>query len=319
MVLFERFGLLGLLLIVILAFSIALPETFATAANFRAIVSAQAVTSVVAMGLLLPLVSGRFDVSVGATTGLTAIAAAAAMSRHGAPLIVAILVAVLIGLGVGVVNGIVVTYFGVNSIIGTLGTSTVIAGVITAYTQGTPITNGIAPELTGLARTGILGVPTLFVLAMIVCAVCWYLLTQTPYGRRLFAIGSNLSAARLSGLRARLIVAMSFALAGGLAAIAGVLQIGTQGAADPQIAGIRFILPAMAAVFLGATTIHPGRYNVPGTVLALLFLGTTVSGLALAGASPWVTDVFNGAAIVIAIAISAQFRRRRTGELEMGS
>jgi ribose transport system permease protein len=319
MSLLERFGLLGLLIIVVVAFSIALPDTFATAANFRAIVSAQAVTSVVAMGLLLPLVSGRFDVSIGAITGMTAIAAAAAMSRHGLPLLVAILVAVLIGLAVGLFNGLIVTRFGVNSIIGTLGTSTVIAGIITAYTQGTPITSNLAPELTGLARTGVLGVPTLFVIAMVICLAVWYLLTQTPYGRRLFAVGSNLSASRLSGVRARLVVAVSFALAGVLAALAGVLQIGTQGAADPQIAGIRFILPAMAAVFLGATTIHPGRYNVPGTILALLFLGTTVSGLALAGAAPWVTDVFNGSAIIIAIAISAQFRRRRTGELEIGS
>lgn len=317
--LLERFGLLALLVIVIVVFSVWLPDTFATAANFRAVVTTQAVGSVVAMALLLPLVSGRFDVSVGATTGLCAIAAAAAMSRYGLPLPVAVLVAVVVGLVVGLFNGVVVSYLGVNSIIGTLGTGTVLGGVIAAYTHGTPISGDLSPALTDLGTTGLLGVPSLFVIAMIVCVVCWYVLTQTPFGRRLFAVGANLAAARLTGLAARVLVVSSFALAGVLAALAGILQIGAQGAADPQVAGITFILPSMAAVFLGATTIHPGRYNVPGTLVALFFLGTTVSGLALAGASPWVTDVFNGSAIIAAIAISAQFRRRRTGELDIGS
>ena len=103
-----------------------------------------------------------------------------------------------------------------------------------------------------------------------------------------------------------------------LAGVAGILQIAAQGAADPQVGGITFILPAIAAAFLGATTWRPGRFNVPGTLIALLFLGTTVSGLALVGTEPWVTDVFNGAAIIVAIGLSAQFRRRRTGELEIG-
>ncbi|WP_344865738.1 ABC transporter permease [Amycolatopsis ultiminotia] len=317
--LLERYGLLGLLVVVIVVFSIWLPDTFATAANFRAVVTTQAVGSVVAMALLLPLVSGRFDVSIGATTGMCAIAAAATMSRYGLSLPLAVLVAVAVGLVVGLFNGFVVSYLGVNSIIGTLGTTTVLGGIIAAYTHGTPISDGLSPALTNLGTTGLLGVPSLFVIAMVICVACWYILTQTPFGRRLFAVGSNLAAARLTGLGARTLVVSSFTLAGVLAALAGIMQIGAQGSADPQVAGIPFILPSMAAVFLGATTIHPGRYNVPGTIVALLFLGTTVSGLALAGASPWVTDVFNGSAIIAAIAISAQFRRRRTGELDIGS
>lgn len=315
----ERYGLVGLFVVVIVVFSLWLPETFATTANFRAIVTTQAVASVVAMGLLIPLVAGRFDVSIGATTGLAAIAAASAMSDHDVGLAVAVVIALIVGAAVGLFNGVVVSYLGVSSIIGTLGTATILGGVVAAYSGGTPISGGISASLTELGTTGVAGVPSLFVVALIVCICCWYVLTQTAFGRRLFAVGANLDAATLSGLTPRRLVVAGFVLAGVLGSIAGVLQISAQGSADPQIAGITFILPSIAAVFLGATTIRPGRYNVPGTLVALLFLGTTVSGLSLAGASPWVTDAFNGSAIIVAIAISAQFRRRRTGELTIGS
>lgn len=317
--LLERFGLLILLGIVIVVFSLLRPDTFATAANFRSIVTTLSVGAVASLALMMPLIAGRFDVSVGATLGVCAIAAAAAMSKSGLPLVPAILVALIFGAVIGLFNGVIVAYLGVSSIIGTLGTSTVLVGLISAYSKGTPISEGLSRTLTDIGIETVAGIPALFIITLLVAAVVWYVATQTPYGRRLEAVGVNMRAAKLTGLPTRPIVVLSFVAAGLLAAVAGVMQIGAQGAADPQVAGITFILPAIAAVFLGATTWKPGRFNVPGTLIALFFVGTTVSGLALVGAAPWVTDVFNGSAIIVAIALSAQFRRRRTGELEIGS
>lgn len=314
----ERFGLLLLVIGVIVLFGLWVPDTFLTAANFRSIVTTQSVTAVAALALLLPLVGGRFDVSVGSTIALAAIAGAAAMSKYGSPLSVAVAVALAFGAAVGLFNGLMVSYLGVSSIIGTLGTSTLLGGLITAYSKGTPISNGLSQDLVNLGVKRTLGVPDIFIVTVLIGLAVWFVLTQTPYGRRLEAVGSNMRAARLSGLPTRPIVVLSFVGAGLLAGAAGILQVASQGAADPQIGGLTFILPAIAATFLGATTWSPGRFNVPGTLIALFFLGTTVSGLALAGAEPWVTDAFNGSAIIIAIAVSAQFRRRRTGELEIG-
>jgi ribose transport system permease protein len=316
--LLERFGLLILLGVVIAGFSILEPDTFATASNFRSIVTTLSVGAVAALALVFPLVGGRFDVSVGANIGLCTIAGAAVMSKSGLPLVPAILVAIACGAAVGLFNGVIVAYFGISSIIGTLGTSTVLAGLITAYTKGTPISTGLSPTLTDLGIKTTLGIPQVFLITLLVSVAAWYVLTQTAYGRRLEALGVNLRAAKLTGMRTRQIVVLSFVSAGVLAGVAGILQIAAQGAADPQVGGITFILPAIAAAFLGATTWRPGRVNVPGPQIAQLFLGPTVSGLALVGAEPWVTDVFNGAAIIVAIGLSAQFRRRRTGELEIG-
>ncbi len=316
--LLERFGLIILFAAIVILFSIWRPNTFATSDNFKAIVTSQSVVAVAALALIFPLMTGRFDISVGSILGICSIGCAATMSSHGFALLPAVAFGLAMGLFIGLVNGGVVAYLGVNSIIGTLGTATVMGGLITAYTKGIPVTTGLSPTLTELGSKEIAGIPTLFLIMLVISVVVWYVLTQTPFGRQLAAVGINQRAAELTGLRVRRIVMLSFVLSGLFAAAAGILQVGAQGSGDPQSGGLGFILPAIAAVFLGATTWTPGRFNVPGTIIALFFLGTTVSGLALVGAQPWVSEAFNGTAIVVAIALSVQFRRRRTGEVAVG-
>lgn len=316
---FERSGLILLLLLVIVVFAILRPNTFATYANFRSIATVQPVMAVTAIALIVPLIGGRFDVSVGATLGLSAIVTASAMSHFQLPLVAAIALGVLSGALIGAINGTIVAYLGVNSIIGTLGIATILGGVVTGYTNGIPISSGLSPILTDISIQSVLGVPVLFILMAVIAVAVWFVLTQTPYGRNLAAVGANADSARLAGIRSKRVVMQSFVIAGALAGIAGVLQIGAQGNAGPQLVGITFILPALAAAFLGATTWQPGRFTVQGTIIGIFFLGTTISGLSLVGIQPWITDVFNGAAVVLAIALSAQLRRRRTGSLDIGS
>jgi ribose transport system permease protein len=315
----ERFGLAILFGIVIVVFSLLRPDTFATSANWEAIATSEAVLGIAAVALIVPLVGGRFDVSVGSNMGLCAVVCAGLMSKSGLPLALAIVIAIALGGFVGIVNGMIVAYLGVNSIIATLGVGTVLGGLDEAYTHGIAISSGLSPELTNLSAKSILGLPALFCIMIVVAAAVWFVLTQTPFGRQLTATGSNMRAARLTGLNVGRIVWVSFITSGLLAGIGGVMQVGATGSGDPTVGGIGFIVPALAAVFLGATTWKPGTYNVPGAILALFFLGATVSGLVLVGVEPWVTNVFNGGAVVIAIIISAQFRRRRTGSAEVGS
>ncbi|MGD9985558.1 ABC transporter permease [Pseudonocardia sp.] len=314
----ERFGLVVILVLEIAFFVVLEPETFGTLANARIVTTSISVLAVLAMGLMLPLLGGRFDVSTGAILCVSSVATASAMSRYGLPLGVAIIIGLVLGCAIGALNGLVIAYLGVNSIIATIGTGTVLVGLVQAYTEGLPVQNGLSPWLVELGNQNLLGVPTLFLIAVVVCFASWYLITQTPWGRFLTATGSNLNAARLNGIPARRIVFQSFVVSGLLAGIGGIMQIAAQGSGDPSIGGIPFILPALAAVFLGATTLRPGRYNVGGTLLALIFIATTISGLILVGLKPWVTDVFNGGAVVVAIAISAQVRRRRTGSMDVG-
>jgi ribose transport system permease protein len=121
-----------------------------------------------------------------------------------------------------------------------------------------------------------------------------------PLGRKLYATGGNELAARLSGIQTDRLIALSLIVSGGIAAFAGVIFAANIGSGS-LTAGPPFLLPAFAAAFLGATTIKPGRYNAWGTLFSVLLLAVGTTGLQLAGAANWVTDVFNGAALVLAV------------------
>ena len=314
----ERFGLPILLLLLVILFSSLLPATFPTQYNARAIGQSQSVLAVLAFALLFPLVCGRFDLSVGSNAGFIAVFVAGLMSRNDLSLVAAVAVGLLAGVAVGCVNGTLVAVFGINSLICTIGTGTVLGGLTLAYTDGIPISSGLSPTLTDLSLQSLAGVPVLTVIMLVFAAVCWLVFAKTVYGRQLRSIGSNEPAAFMTGVPVRRTVLLSFVISGFLGASAGVLQIALQGNGNPLSGGLPFMLPALAAVFLGATTLIPGTYNVPGTVLSLLFLGTAVSGLTLMGIQPWVTDVFNGSIVVLAVGFSAYFGRRRTGVGSLG-
>jgi ribose transport system permease protein len=174
------------------------------------------------------------------------------------------------------------------------------------------ILTGIPEALTNMGSGVWLGLPrTLFGLA-VVALFTWYLLEHTPYGRYLHAVGSNPNAARLVGLDVDRIVILSFVISGAMTGFGGVLQVARQGGGNPQT-GNFFLLPALSAAFLGATSIHPGRFNVPGTVVAVFFLATTVSGLSLSGVDNWVESVFNGTALAVAVGLSTVIGRHRAG------
>jgi ribose transport system permease protein len=279
----ERFGVLLLLVAVVVLFSALETDTFATAANFRNVATSNSVLAVVALAIVVPLTGGRFDVSVGNIVSVSAITCAALTGKHGIPLLPAAAISVALGTALGLTNGLIVAYLGVNSIIATLGTGTIMGGLVQAYTGGVPLSDGIPGSLTDLASRTVLGVPRIFIVMLVVSGAVWFLITQTPFGRRLLAIGSNQSSARLTGLDVPRAVTLSFVAAGGVAGVGGVMQLAAQGSGDPSVGGLSFILPGLAAVFLGATTWEPGRFNVPGTLLALFFVGTTVAGLTLAG------------------------------------
>jgi ribose transport system permease protein len=138
----------------------------------------------------------------------------------------------------------------------------------------------------------------------------WFVLSQTPYGRYLESIGSNEKAAKLVGINTDRTILLSFAGSGAIAGIAGDLLTAQLGGADAT-AGSSYLFPAFAAVFLGATVIRPGRYNVWGTVIAVCFVGFAVSGIILFGASTWANDVFDGAALIVAVALSTFSGRAR--------
>jgi ribose transport system permease protein len=312
LLLLERYFLALLFVAVIVVFSVMLPDSFATVLNFRNIVGNQSVLAILSLSAIIPLIGGQFDLSVGSVLGLTSIATASALSRFSAPLWVAVLVGPALGAAIGFFNGTLVARVGLNSLITTLGVATIITGAISWYTEGVSILTGIPVGLTDMGSGVWLGLPRPLYCLAVVAVLVWYLIDHTPYGRYLQAVGSNPNAARLVGLDVRGITIMSFVTSGTIVGLAGVLEVAREGGANPQI-GSLIALPVLAVAFLGVTSIHPGRFNVPGTLLAVFFLATAVSGLSLLGVDNWVESAFNGTALVAAVALSTIVGRRRAG------
>jgi ribose transport system permease protein len=310
----ERYGLVILFGATVLFFAVysGSSQYFLTLSNVQNVLGNQCVTITLAVASLLPLVSGRFDLSVGANAGLCSIACAATMSNFHADLAVAVIVGIAVGLLVGVVNGALVAYARLSSIIVTLAMSTIISGVILAYAKGEIINTGISQTLLNFGALNWLGIPRIAYLTALICVLSWYLLLHTAFGRYISMAGRNQGAARLIGINVDRLTFVSFALAGALAGLAGVLMTALTGGANPQ-SGPDFLFPALTAVFLGATSIRPGEFNVLGTVIGALFLATAVSGMNLAGLPAYVEPLFDGAALIAAVVIYVMARRGASG------
>lgn len=293
----------------IVIFGIVEPATFLTVRNFDSIFGYQAVPLILAVGLLIPLTTGDFDLSIAANMGFSGVLVAVLNVNHHWPIGLAIVVAVMAGLVVGVVNAFVVVRVGVNAFIVTLASATVLSGLALAISNEATI-GGVSPPLITLVNKSVGGFPLSFYFGLLLAASIWYLLAMTPTGRRLFFIGRGSEVSRLSGVRVGRLRAVALVLAGLISGIAGVVNVGTLGAADPNSASL-YLLPAFAAAFLGATTITPGRFNVWGTVLTIFFLDTCFTGLQLLGISNWVQEVFYGSVLIVAVAFAQGANRRR--------
>lgn len=307
----QRYALLLLFAAVVVFFSLH-PGTpqFASSANISNVLLNESLLGIMAVATTLPLVAGQIDISVGPTAGLASLLTAGMMQDYDMPVLLAVLVGLATGGAVGLVNGVVVTRFGLNSIIATLGTTSIVGALVLWYSGGLSILENIAPSLTGFASTGVVGLPNPFLVLVAVALVSWYVLQHTPAGRYLYSAGASPRAAELVGLSVPRLIRGSFLAAGVLSGLAGVLIVGIQGGASPQL-GPNFTLPAIAATFLGATTIRPGTYNIQGTFAAVFFLAACVNGLTLLGAQAWVNSLFTGLALLIAVALSMRAGRSR--------
>jgi ribose transport system permease protein len=291
-----------LIAIFLVVFSALQPQEFANWNNISTILYSNAVTGVVALAALLPLIAGEVDISIGGVMGASGVFAAWAFGS-GWPMGLAIAGALAVGLVAGIANAVLVVKVGLNSFISTLGMTTILSGVATLITGGGSLYAGIPESFTSLVANHLLGVPLAVIYAVVLGAVIAYGTSRTSFGRRLRATGSGRDAARLIGVRTTRYVAGAFVLSGLVAALGGVIETAELGSASPST-GSSYMLGAIAAVFLGAIASRRSRLNAWGTLTAVVMLGIGITGLTMAGAPSWVPDVFNGAALIAALMIS---------------
>jgi len=306
----EAYALLGLLFILIVFFSL-WPKTsdvFPTAANLQIVFGSQSVLAVIALGALFPLICNEWDLSVGPVAALSAVMSASAMSS-GMPIGFAILLGVGLGALVGLTNALLVTRLGTNGVITTLGTATIVGGVLLQKTGGLAVVSNIPTTLTDFGSGNWLGLPRTAWALAVVAAVVYFALNYTVFGRHVYALGSNAEAALLVGIRTKLVLASTFVLSGSLAGLGGAVQVARAGGADPKL-GDLLTLPALAAAFLSAAAIRPGRYNVGGLLVAVFFLAVLNSGLNIAGAQPYVALYVNGLALIVGVGLAVTLGRK---------
>jgi ribose transport system permease protein len=305
----SRYGLLLAWALVIVLFGAILPATFLTGANAANILGSQAVVVVLTLGVLFPMTSGDFDMSAASVLTLSSMTVALLNVDAHWPIGLAIIAALAVGGAIGLVNGLLTTRLGIDPFIVTLGSGTFANG-LTLWISGSNTVSGVAPSLVNAVVGGhLLGIPLEFFYALALCALIWWVFEYTRLGRLFTIVGQGRQVARLSGAPVAATRTIALTASGLIAAFAGVLYTGNAGAADPT-SGTALLLPAFAGAFLGATVLKPGRYNPWGSIIAVYFLVTGITGLQMLGASSFVQDLFYGAALVAAVALSRIMRRR---------
>jgi ribose transport system permease protein len=303
----DRFSGLYIGALFIVVFGIWQPSLFLTMATLHSVAASQAIVAMLGLAVLVPLTAGTYDLSVGSLANFATILVVSLQTSHRWGMWQAIALTVAAAALAGIVNGFVVVVLRVNSFIATLAMATVLTAVQSIVSgQNQPL----PPVATGwimLAQRQVVGFQIVFLYLIVIALVLWWVLAFTPAGRYMYATGGNAEAARLTGVRTGRWTWVSLIVSGTVSGVAGILYASLAG---PSLTyGPALLLPAFAAVFLGSTQFRPGRFNVWGTVLAVYVLATGVEGLSFVTSVQWLSYMFNGVALIAAVAF-AGWRQR---------
>lgn len=315
---FENIGAVYVLALIVLVFSIWIPDIFLSTLTAKQIVNSSAVTALAALSIVVPLATATFDLSIGFTMSLAGVTAAYFAARTDIGVPASMLMALAVAALVGLINGFVVVVMRVDSFIATLASGSLIMSFITMVTDQNPITDvKLAGSFSAFAQRDYGGVIGPVIYALILAMALWFLLQRMVIGRHMYAAGFNPNAARLGGIRVERLRFLALVISSILAGFAGIVLASTISSGGPS-AGSTYLLPAFAAAFVGATQFQKGRFNAWGTMVAVLLLGTGTTGLSLAQAPPWAGDLFTGIVLIAALALTGAERRaatRGTGRL----
>lgn len=317
-------------LVIIIAIFAILSDNYLSTGNLTTITKQVAFNAIVAIGMLLVILNGGIDLSVGSTVGLTGAVAGNLFRGVQLPFTdttmfpkvwVIVIISIGIGMLVGLVNGLLISRLNLAPFIVTLGMLYVARGLTEVILNGQNITNELSGQ-PGLGNTGFfdvfasrpLGLP-LSAWVMIVFAVVFsVVLTRTPFGRWLYATGSNERAAQLSGVPVKRVQTRIYVLSGLCAGVVGVLQVANISSSTADL-GQFYELNAIAAVVIGGAALSGGRGTIRGTIIGAFVIGFLANGLVIVGVSPFWQKVITGAVIILAVAVDQiqQIVQRRRG------
>jgi ribose transport system permease protein len=289
--------IMGIALIVVFA---VIADNFVTGSNIKDIFTQAALPMIVATGLTVCLSMGEFDLSLNGVAGLATVLFAVLVARKGIPTVPAIALVLLAGVAVGVVNGVLVGYFGVAALIVTIAVNSILQGWQFVISGSAQIFGGFPEGIVNFARGTLLGIPTLVLVAAVVAVAAWVLLERTTLGRHLRAVGGNAEAARIAGVDTARVKLYGFIITATLASLAGLLFAAKETNAYP-LNGLDVLLPSFAACFIGAAMFKLGEFNVPGTVVGVMIAQITSNGLILMNVPTYASYFFQGIILLVAL------------------
>ena len=294
-----------LILLVICVFATILSPSFLSVTNLFNVFKQITVAGIVGCGMTFVILTGGIDLSVGSILGLSGVLASGVLASTGNTA-VAVAVSLTVGIACGAVNGFFVSVCGIPPFISTLGMMTLLRGVILVYTKGSPIPiKSDAYKFFG--KGSIAGIPVPVIILIIVFLLAHYILTQTSYGRSVYAVGGNREAARLSGIRVKTSEFLVYTLNGLLCGMAGLILTARLGSAQ-STSGTGIEMDAIAAVILGGTSLSGGVGFVLPTVVGAMIMGIIDNILTLMNVNPHATNIVKGAVILIAVLVDKKVK-----------
>ncbi len=294
------------LLILFVGLWIASPY-FLTVGNLSAVIRQTTVITIMAVGMTVVMVAGGIDLSVGSMVGLTGVCGAMLIAGHHSTT-VALIGAILVGAAAGALNGASVVWLRIPPFIATLGTMGIYRGITLLITGGIPVAN-LTHNFGVLANGNIFQIPIPLLFLVAVGIMVWLILKYTKLGRYSYAIGSNVEAARCSGIRIGFYTILIYALNGALTGMSGMIESARLVTGQPT-AGDGYELRVIAAVVIGGGSLNGGQGTVIGTIIGAMIMGLLSNGCNLLGISPFLQQVIIGTVIVLAVSFD-EFQRRR--------
>lgn len=301
----------GVLFLIVLALAVAFgfyESIFWSGVNLQNVSRQGSVLTMVAAGSIFPILIGGIDLSVGGQVSMLSIFAV--QLSHNMPIPIAFLLIIGAGIGIGLVNGLLVTYGRISPIIATLGTWQIMVGFTLWYTKGLPVRN-FSDAYRALGADNVWFLPAATVLAIGVVLVAWTLLKRTRFGRYVYALGGNFEAARLSGVRTTFVTIAAYVTCAVFTSIGAITLSSRVGSGLPGLGG-GLEIQAIAAVFIGGVAWGGGAGSVIGAVLGVALVTILGNGLDLAAVSSDVQTMITGFLVVLAVGINAR-RRSASG------
>jgi ribose transport system permease protein len=304
----REIGLAGVTLSTVLLFAVLYPTSFANFANFSAIVRNLAFEGILAVGMMLMLVGGNFDLSVGAMASMSGVITGALMKFLNWPVPVAVGAGLVMAAGGGLLNGFIVAKVGVNALITTLGTMGIFQGI--ALLVGGPGITYLPESFSQFGQSVIFGIQAPVWVLLGLGIVAHYAMAHTRFFRQFYYIGSNPKAALLSGINVSGLQILSFTIMGFLAGAAGILYASRIATATSTV-GVGAELQAITAVILGGASLSGGRGTIWGALIGVFFMGLMKNVLIISRFSSEWQGIVLGAVLVAAVAVDSLMNRRR--------